>query len=199
MTVAIVFETHATSTDNEAGIATGWLGGELSEAGRRQAIELGERRRDGGFAAVFASDLSRVVQTVEIAFSGAGVPIHHNRRLRECNYGWLNGMPASVLDRERPLRVEDPFPAGESFRDVVTRVRGFLDDLTPEFDGRRILLVGHAATRWALDHLLAGADLSDLIAASFDWREGWHYTLPPPGVRPHARSVTNLLRPPFGV
>jgi broad specificity phosphatase PhoE len=35
MTVAVVFETHATSTDNEAGIATGWLPGDLSETGRR--------------------------------------------------------------------------------------------------------------------------------------------------------------------
>jgi broad specificity phosphatase PhoE len=48
VTIAIVFETHATSTDNEAGIATGWLAGELSEAGRRQAAELGQRRRGGG-------------------------------------------------------------------------------------------------------------------------------------------------------
>jgi broad specificity phosphatase PhoE len=91
VTAAIVFETHATSTDNEAGIATGWLEGELSEAGRGQAIELGERRRAGGFAAVFTSDIARAVQTVEIAFSGAGVPIRHDRRLRECNYGLLNG------------------------------------------------------------------------------------------------------------
>jgi 2,3-bisphosphoglycerate-dependent phosphoglycerate mutase len=198
VTVAIVFETHATSTDNEAGIATGWLDGELSEAGRRQAIEFGERRRDGGFAAVFTSDLARAVQTVEIAYSGAGVPIHHDWRLRECNYGLRSGMPASALERERPQRVEDPFPAGESYRDVVIRVRGFLADLTPAFDGRRILLVGHTATRWALDHLLAGADLALLVRAPFEWQPGWSYELTT-GEGPRASSITNLSRPPFGV
>ncbi len=57
--VEIVYETHSTTTDNEAGIATGWLPGRLSERGRRQARELGERRRTGDFAAVFTSDLPK--------------------------------------------------------------------------------------------------------------------------------------------
>jgi broad specificity phosphatase PhoE len=178
MSVEIVFETHSTSTDNEAGIATGWLEGELSKAGRRQGAELGERRRDGGFAAIFTSDLGRAVQTAEIAFARTTAPIHRDRRLRECNYGRLNVMPTRVLDRERSQRVHEPFPGGESYRDVVVRVEAFLADLSPIFEGERILVIGHAATRWALDHLLAGADLSALIAAPFDWREGWHYTLP---------------------
>jgi broad specificity phosphatase PhoE len=52
MTTQIVFETHSVSTDNESGIATGWLDGQLSEEGRRLARRLGVRRRgeriDGG-------------------------------------------------------------------------------------------------------------------------------------------------------
>jgi broad specificity phosphatase PhoE len=51
--IEIVFESHSTSEDNEAGRATGWLPGRLSAAGRAQAAELGERRRDDGIAAVF--------------------------------------------------------------------------------------------------------------------------------------------------
>ncbi|MBA2359285.1 MAG: histidine phosphatase family protein, partial [Actinobacteria bacterium] len=63
MSVEIVFETHSISTDNERGIATGWLPGLLSERGRTLAAELGERRRDDGIAAVFTSDLRRAVET----------------------------------------------------------------------------------------------------------------------------------------
>jgi len=194
VSVSILFETHATSTDNEAGIATGWLGGVLSEAGRRQAVELGERRRDGGFAAVLTSDLARAVQTAQLAFAGAELPIRRDPRLRECDYGRLNGMPVSVLDRERPLRVDDPFPGGESYRDVVARVGAFLADLHPEFEGARVLLIGHSATRWALDHLLDGGDLARLVAAPFAWREGWSYV-----VRPCTESATGSSQPPFGV
>ncbi len=56
MAVEVVYETHSTSVDNERGIATGWLDGELSEWGREQASELGRRRRDDGIATVYASD-----------------------------------------------------------------------------------------------------------------------------------------------
>lgn len=177
MSVEIVFETHSVSTDNERGIATGWLDGRLSETGRRFARELGERRRADGIDAVFTSDLGRAVETAEIAFGGSGIPIHRDRRLRECNYGELNGMPVSQLEAERSRRITEPFPGGESYRDVVDRVRSFLDDLPAAFDRSRVVVIGHSATRWALDHLLSGTALDDLVDAPFEWQEGWLYLL----------------------
>ncbi|MGP3960485.1 histidine phosphatase family protein [Nonomuraea sp. 3N208] len=68
MAVEIVYETHATTTDNQNGIATGHLPGRLSDLGHRQAWELGERRRADGLAAVFTSDRHRAVETARIAF-----------------------------------------------------------------------------------------------------------------------------------
>ena len=93
MSVEIVFETHAISEDNERGIATGWLPGRLSAAGRRLARELGDRHRDDHLAAVFSSDLARAVETAAIAFSGTGLTVRADPRLRECDYGTLNGEP----------------------------------------------------------------------------------------------------------
>lgn len=182
MTVEIVFETHSTSADNERGVGTGWLDGKLSERGREQARKLGERRRGDGVAAVFASDLGRAVDTAEIAFRASGIPIHYDARLRECNYGELNGMPSAELERERSGRIDVPYPGGESYRDVVERVRDFLDEVSREYDGKRVVVIGHSATRWALDYLLGGRTLEDVVGP-FEWREGWTYTagvrLPP--------------------
>jgi broad specificity phosphatase PhoE len=175
--IEVIFETHSMTTDNEEGFATGWLPGRLSEAGRGFARALGERRRNDGLAAVFTSDLARAVETAEIAFGGSGVPVREDRRLRECNYGELNGRPVSEIDAERLRRIDEPFPGGESYRDVVERVQGFLDDLSPEFDDSRVLLIGHSATRWALEHLLIGTQLEDLVLAPFEWQEGWTYRL----------------------
>jgi 2,3-bisphosphoglycerate-dependent phosphoglycerate mutase len=40
-----------------------------------------------------------------------------------------------------------------------------------------VLVIGHSATRWALEHLLSGVLLEELVSAPFDWREGWVYEL----------------------
>jgi hypothetical protein len=107
MAVEIVYETHATTTDNEAGIATGRLPGRLSDLGCRQARELGERRPGDGFAAVFASDLHRAVQTARTAFPDGRPPIHQDIRLRECNYGDLNGHPISLIAAQRAQHIDE--------------------------------------------------------------------------------------------
>ena len=179
MAIELVYETHSTTIDNETGIATGWLEGRLSDIGRVQAAELGERRRDDGLAAVFTSDLGRAIETAEIAFADSELPVHHDGRLRECNYGELNGTPVADLDeQERRRRIEEPFPGGESYRQVVERTRDFLNGLFPELDGARVLLIAHSANRWALQHVLLGVPLEDLVGAPFDWQEGWEYALP---------------------
>lgn len=177
MPVHVVYETHSTSVDNERGIATGWLGGELSAAGREQAAALGVRRRDDGIAVAFASDLNRAVETARIAFDGTAIPVLLDWRLRECDYGRMNGMPRARLDAERARHVDEPWPGGESWRQAVARVGGFLDELREGHDGRRVLLVGHVATRWALDVAVHGTPLEELVDETFAWREGWEYDL----------------------
>jgi broad specificity phosphatase PhoE len=177
MAVRIVYETHAKSTDNEAGFATGWLPGQLSESGRVGARELGQRRRDDGFDVVYFSDLERALDTVRIAFEGSDIPIRVDRRLRECNYGRFNGMPRGHFQGDKASHVDVPWPEGESYRDVVSRMRLLLADLLREWDNHRVLLVGHSANRWALEHLIDGRDLHELVVGDFDWQPGWEYTL----------------------
>jgi broad specificity phosphatase PhoE len=177
-TIEVVYETHSTSEDNENGVATGWLGGALSEEGRRQAASLGERRRDDGLDLVVASDLNRAVETARIAFDGHRIPVRLDWRLRECDYGAWNGMPREQLEAERMRRIDEPFPGGESWRQAVARVGGCLDELAKAGTARRVLLIGHVATRWALDHHLRGVPLEHLAATPFGWQEGWEYELP---------------------
>jgi broad specificity phosphatase PhoE len=172
--VHLVYETHSLTLDNERGFATGWLPGELSEAGREGARALGERRRDDGLACVFCSDLKRAVDTAEIAFAGSGLEVRQDARLRECNYGELNGAPVEEIE-PREEHIEAPYPGGESWREAVERMRDFLEDVIPEFDGRRILVIGHGAQRYAVEHLLAGRPLEDVITSEFGWQEGWEY------------------------
>jgi len=175
--IQLVFETHSITEDNEQGIATGWLPGRLSPAGRDLAHDLGRRRRDDGIAAVFCSDLARAVETASIAFGGTAIPVLHDWRLRECDYGQHNGMPAAQLHIGRSAHLDQPYPGGESWRQAVHRVGRFLDDLPLRWSGQRVLVIGHVATRWGLDHLISGVPLEDLASADFAWQEGWEYQL----------------------
>ena len=177
MAIELVFETHSLTEDNEAGRATGWLPGRLSANGREQARRLGERRGADGIAAVFSSDLARAAETAGIAFGQSGLPVLYDWRLRECDYGQRNGMPAAELHAGRRDHLDRPYPGGESWRQAVARVGRFLGDLPPRWNGQRVLVVGHVATRWGLDHYIDGASLEDLAGQDFAWREGWEYRL----------------------
>jgi len=177
MTLTVVYETHSTTVDNERGAATGWMPGELSERGRSQAAELGRRRREDGLAAVLCSDLARAEQTARIAFAGASVPVLLDWRLRECDYGRRTGMPVAELHAGRRDHLDVPYPDGESWRQAIGRVGWFLNDLPRRWDGQRVLVIGHVATRWGLDHWLNGKSLEELADADFGWKEGWEYHL----------------------
>ena len=177
-TVTILFELHATSADDERWIASGWRDSRLSTLGRRQAKALRERRApDDEVDAVLTSDLARAADTARIAFGDRGIPVLHDWRLRECHFGDLDGAPAADVERVRADHVYDPFPGGESYVDVVARVRSFARDAASRFAERRIVVVGHAGTKIALDHVLEGADLPRLVAQPVRWQPGWTYAL----------------------
>lgn len=177
MAIDLVYETHSTSEDNERGVASGWAHSRLSTLGRRQARALGDRRRNDGVDVVFCSDLRRAVETAEIAFADSGVPVLLDWRLRECDYGAETQSPVDEHHAERCSHVDVPYPGGESWSQAIQRVERFLEDLPLRWGGDRVLLIGHVATRWALDHLLNGVPLTDLCDADFAWQEGWEYRL----------------------
>jgi alpha-ribazole phosphatase/probable phosphoglycerate mutase len=177
MAIQLVYETHATTLDNEQGRATGWLPGQLSQRGLEQARQLGRRRAADGITAVFSSDLARATQTATEAFGRSSIPVLLDWRLRECDYGQRNGMPVAELRAGRREHLDRPYPGGESWRQAVARIGRFLNDLPLRWQGQRVLVIGHAATRWGLDHLIAGISLEELIEQDFGWQEGWEYQL----------------------
>jgi broad specificity phosphatase PhoE len=173
--MTVIFETHATSLDNEAGLASGWFDIGLSPAGERQARELGDRRRDDDLACIYCSDLTRAVRTAEIAFGAGRPPIVLDARLRECDYGALTRHPAGEIEARRASHIVDPFPGGESYQQCVARVSAWFTDATAAHAGRAVLVIGHRATLYALEHLLRGISLEQAIGAPWAWRPGWIY------------------------
>jgi len=176
--LSVIFETHATSLDNEAGLASGWFDIDLSAVGEDQARKLGERRRADELAAVYCSDLRRAWRTAELAFGGRRVPIARDSRLRECDYGALTRRPATEIEAVRGDHLMTPFPGGESYQQSVQRVAGCLEEiaeLAALHNGRTVLIIGHRATLYALQHLLDDEPLERVIAVPWRWQPGWQF------------------------
>lgn len=181
--LSVIFETHATSLDNEAGLASGWFDVSLSAAGEEQARILGARRRHDHLAAVFCSDLIRSFRTAEIAFGDRSLPIVRDGRLRECDYGGLTRCPTSEIEQRRARHVTTPFPNGESYQQVVDRVSEWLNDVMRQLDTCTVLVIGHRATFYALEHLLRRVALHEAVTSTWAWQPGWTYNVGHPQAR----------------
>ncbi len=175
--IELIFETHATSVDNERLIASGHFDVELSPLGCAQAAELGVRYRAENLDTGLCSDLQRSYRTAEIAFAGRGLPVHRDPRIRECDYGAWTRRPAAEIDAERVRRIFEPFPGGESYAEVAARTRDLLREVERFWAGKRVLIVGHRATWYILEHVINGRDLRDVISGSWSWQPGWTYRL----------------------
>jgi broad specificity phosphatase PhoE len=175
--ITIIFEAHGTTLDNEAGLASGWNNVALSPLGEQQSREMGERYKNDRFDAVFTSDLQRATKSAELAFGSRQWPIIQDRRLRECDYGDLAGGPNEIVEAQKSAHLTEPFPNGESYAQTTERMRSFLNDLLRDRDGQRIMIIGHRATQYGLEHLLNGAPMEALVTVRFKWQPGWEYRL----------------------
>jgi broad specificity phosphatase PhoE len=185
--VRILYVTHSTSVDNERGLASGHHDVPLSPLGERQARELGARYAAERFDAIYVSDLQRALRTAALAFPGRGETITRDYRLRECDFGALTQTASATIEATRSNYVETAYPGGESYRQVAARVADFLRDLIAANPDGRVLIVGHRATWFALEHLLRGVPLAKAVATPFAWQPGWWYTI-------DARAEQNLKR-----
>jgi 2,3-bisphosphoglycerate-dependent phosphoglycerate mutase len=185
--MVILFETHSTSVDNEAQVASGHRDVDLSPRGEMQAASLGQRRTNDGIEVVYVSDLRRSWRTAEIAFQHTHLAIVRDSRLRECDYGALTGHPVDEIAAARPGAVFSPFPGGESYADATRRVAQWLDEVRHE-RFTRILVIGHRATHYALEHLIQDVPLEIVVSVPLQWRPGWTYELHHDARRPERNA-----------
>ncbi|MFA6432305.1 MAG: histidine phosphatase family protein [Candidatus Paceibacterota bacterium] len=193
MSLTLIFEAHGTTSDNEAHLSSGWYDVALSPKGEQQSREMGERYRDDHFDAIFCSDLQRAWRSAEIAFCKNKVgklvtdndflkaeckfPIITDARLRECNYGDLTQKPSELVDAEKTKRISVPFPNGESYEETNARMKSFLEDLKRDYDGKRVMVIGHRATQYGIEAYVNGMTVEECLAKPFKWEPGWVYKI----------------------
>ena len=179
METKIIYFVHGTTTDNADKLCSGWKESMLNDLGKEQAKKLGEisKERSDAFDIMFTSDLKRAIESSNIAFANEDKIT--DKRLRECNYGMLDGKHKSLVIYED--HIDEPFPDGESLKDVEKRMREFIEFIKTHHEGKTIGIVAHRAPQLALEVILNGLSWEEANASDWrktgNWQPGWEYTI----------------------
>ena len=127
---------------------------------------------------VISSDLKRAIDSADYTFKGLK-EICHDSRIRECNYGDLNGAASSKIVYSD--HIDEKFPNGESLKDVEARIKSFCNDLYEKYNNKNVAIVAHRAPQLALDVLLKNLTWEEAIERDWrktkNWQPGWDYVI----------------------
>lgn len=153
----------------------------LSELGQRQSVAMSDwfGALDAGMrpTVVLFSPYVRARATAQAVLDrldrGQLVAVAADERLREKEFG--------ILDRLTPLGIQDKYPelaeqrahvgkfyfrppGGESWCDVILRLRSVIDTITREYRGERVLIVAHQVIVNCFRYLLERLDEDAILA-----------------------------------
>lgn len=154
----------------------------LSALGERQSRALGrwigDLPADDRPSVVLSSPYARARRTAEIVSEEAGMrspelELVVDERLREKEFGRLNRFTKrGIIERfpeeaERRAEVGKFYyrpPGGESWCDVILRLRSLLDHIKLQYSGERVLVVGHQVIVLCFRYLLEELDEPRILA-----------------------------------
>jgi probable phosphoglycerate mutase len=151
----------------------------LSPTGREQAAAL--RNLFAGMLAdhrpgiAVVSPYLRARQTAEAALAGLPVPVRIDERLRDRELGVLDlltthgvetRLPEEARRRARLGKLYYRPPGGESWSDVLLRLRSLLGEVRAEHPDGRVVLFAHEATVLLVRYLVEGLDEAELMTVA---------------------------------
>jgi probable phosphoglycerate mutase len=159
----------------------------LSPLGEQQSRALGEwfasMPEDARPEVVLTSPYRRAMQTATLIHAAGGLPVApadflQDERLREKEFGILDrltshGIRAEFPDQAEFRRILGKFyhrpPGGESWCDVILRLRSAVDSMALHHGGARLLIVAHQVVVLCLRYLLEKMTEQQILAID---REG---------------------------
>jgi len=123
----------------------------LTETGRNQVSALGRRMAKMEFDTLISSDLGRTQETASIIAGYTGHAVETDSRLRERNYGVLEGLTVPEIKARhsevlKQLDANDPdyiIPEGESHRQHYERNLAVIEELQSGRSSPKVAMVVH--------------------------------------------------------
>lgn len=153
----------------------------LSDLGREQAAALGKwfatAHEDGRPEVMLASPYVRALETAQIFREAGGCRADEriciDERLREKEFGILDGLTRKGIVALQPEQAEfrnllGKFyhrpPGGESWVDVIFRLRALMDTVSLHYAGRRVMIVAHQVVVLCLRYVLENLSEAQILA-----------------------------------
>jgi broad specificity phosphatase PhoE len=153
----------------------------LSELGTEQALALGAWFQQNKGATlpnvVLSSPYLRSVQTAHLFRQGGGADLNEkicvDERLREKEFGILDGLTTDGIKMISPEQAEfrrilGKFyhrpPGGESWCDVIFRLRSLLDTISLHYKGQRVMIIAHQVVVLCFRYILENLDEAEILA-----------------------------------
>ncbi len=162
MAILVIFR-HGQSIWNLENKFTGCVDVDLTEQGREEAKQAGDKLKGMHFDFAYSSGLKRAQETLQIALNEAeikNVPTQYNDALNERMYGDLQGLnkkeTAKKFGEEQVLIWRRSYdiapPNGESLKDTAARVIPYFEkEIAPQLkDGKNVVIAAHGNSLRAL-------------------------------------------------
>lgn len=152
----------------------------LSALGEDQARALGQwfarDRMEQLPEVVLSSPYRRAIQTAQLFRSEGGAaidePICIDERLREKEFGILDGLTTSGVVKLEPQQAafrqalgkfyHRP-PGGESWCDVIFRLRALMDTISLHYPGQRVIIFAHQVVVLCLRYIIENLDEAEIL------------------------------------
>ena len=142
---SIYFARHGETVWNVENKICGMTDSLLTEKGRQQARELGQKVKESGVQIdeILYSALSRAADTAKAVAEATGLPARCEPRLREQCFGKYEGTPRDGAEfRISKTHFADRYDGGESMMQLAQRIYNLLDELRQD-ENKTYLLVAH--------------------------------------------------------
>jgi broad specificity phosphatase PhoE len=153
----------------------------LSELGRQQAASLGRwfasSHEDGRPEVMLASPYLRALETARIFRDHGGCAVDEkicsDERLREKEFGILDGLtrrgvvefqPEQAAFRELLGKFYHRPPGGESWVDVIFRLRALMDTVSLHYAGKRVMIVAHQVVVLCLRYVIENLSEAEILS-----------------------------------
>lgn len=160
----IYFVRHGETVWNTLKIFQGRSNSPLTEVGVEQAKKLSQYLKDIDFKKVYSSPQDRALQTTKLLLGDKNMEITTIDEFQEINMGKVEGIPREEFEKNYPIEYHnfwnnalDYNPSaynGESYEEILHRVKLGLEKLIKENNNGNILVISHGVTLKAIFNII---------------------------------------------